>query len=55
PDTIAEVWSLLLFVLVGTFAVSCVNTLAQGAKAAEDEAAMEQRSRLQQLKSGKAQ
>ncbi|KAL6751502.1 hypothetical protein V8C86DRAFT_2777070 [Haematococcus lacustris] len=55
PDTIAEVWSLLLFVLVGTFAVSCVNTLAQGAKAAEDEAAMEQRLRLQQLKSGKAQ
>jgi putative effector of murein hydrolase LrgA (UPF0299 family) len=39
PDTIAEWWSILLVVLVGVFAVSCVNALAQSALAAEQQAA----------------
>lgn len=36
PDTIAEWWSIILVALVGVFVVSCINTLAQSAKAQED-------------------
>eukprot|EP00878_Enallax_costatus_P006050 GHUV01006346.1.p1 GENE.GHUV01006346.1~~GHUV01006346.1.p1 ORF type:complete len:425 (+),score=83.33 GHUV01006346.1:975-2249(+) len=32
PDTVAEVWGWLLFVLITIFAVSCINTLAQSHK-----------------------
>lgn len=37
PDTLSEVWSLLLLVLVGTFAVSCINTFAQAYRARLDD------------------
>ncbi|KAF8059178.1 hypothetical protein HT031_005350 [Scenedesmus sp. PABB004] len=45
PDTVAEVWGWLLFVLIGMFAVSCVNTLAQSYRVwqLEQEAAAAQR------------
>ncbi|KIY95916.1 hypothetical protein MNEG_12045 [Monoraphidium neglectum] len=38
PDTVGEVWGWIIFVLIGVFAVSCINALAQGQKAwVEDE------------------
>ncbi|KAI8471894.1 MAG: hypothetical protein J3K34DRAFT_226103 [Monoraphidium minutum] len=40
PDTVSEVWGWVIIVLIGMFAVSCVNALAQGQKAwADGEAA----------------
>jgi hypothetical protein len=40
PDTVSEVWGWVILVLIGMFAVSCINALAQGQKAwAEEEAA----------------
>jgi membrane protein YqaA with SNARE-associated domain len=32
PDTVAEVWGWVIFVLITMFAVSCINTLAQSHK-----------------------
>ncbi len=37
PDTIAEWWNILLLFLVGVFAVSCIDTMAQAAQAQERE------------------
>lgn len=46
PDTVSEAWAWVILVLIGTFAVSCVNALAQGQKAwADEEARREERSR----------
>lgn len=39
PDTVAELWGWVILVLIGAFAVSCVNALAQGQKAWEEEEA----------------
>ncbi|GAX81181.1 hypothetical protein CEUSTIGMA_g8614.t1 [Chlamydomonas eustigma] len=38
PDTIAEAWAMVMVILVGGFAISCINTLAQSSKAEEDSA-----------------
>lgn len=32
PDTLAEAWGWVMVLMVGTFAVSCINTLAQSHK-----------------------
>jgi hypothetical protein len=37
PDTIAEVWGWVIFVLLLCFAISCINTLAQSHKVWLDE------------------
>lgn len=36
PDTVSEVWGWVILVLIATFAISCVNALAQGQKAWAD-------------------
>jgi hypothetical protein len=47
PDTVPEVWGWLLFFLITSFAVSCINTLAQSQKHWVDE------QEKQALKAGK--
>mmetsp|Transcript_2335 Transcript_2335/g.5234 ORF Transcript_2335/g.5234 Transcript_2335/m.5234 type:complete len:435 (+) Transcript_2335:584-1888(+) len=54
PDTIAEWWGLLMLVLVGWFALSCVQTLAQSAKAEQDEATLKQMSEVMKRRQGAA-
>ncbi len=54
PDTVSEVWGWVIFVLIGAFAVSCVNALAQGQKVwAEEEEARRARGAGQQRKRAK--
>lgn len=37
PDTVAELWGVVLLLLMGSFAVSCVNTFAQSYRAQLDQ------------------